>query len=233
MLPHFLPSHLAYAKCAHLHLQQISTLEEKISLDEFEAFSSRGCFTFRWTDKMWAGIWTEQCQCGQEYGQNSANVGRNMDRTGANVGRNMDRTVPMWAGIWTEQCQCGQEYGQNSANVGRNMDRTGANVGRNMDRTGANVGRNMERTGANVGNENLRRSQQRSWYDRECYQSLGVWHVRLQWDYSTRWNSLWHSLYHQWATYRVLPIAWCCGWKYDKLWFCTQSWYSHNAENCG
>jgi len=59
MLPHFHASaHLTYAKCAHLYLQQMSTLEEKMSSEEFEAFTP--------------GVTSrsgEQIRCGQEYGQ--------------------------------------------------------------------------------------------------------------------------------------------------------------------
>jgi hypothetical protein len=48
MLPYFHASaHLAYAKCAHLYLQQMSTLEEKMLPKEFEAFTSKGYFTVR------------------------------------------------------------------------------------------------------------------------------------------------------------------------------------------
>ena len=60
MLPYFHAlAHLAYAKCAHLYLRQMSTLEEKMLPDEFEAFTSKGYFTVRRTDKMWAGVWTD------------------------------------------------------------------------------------------------------------------------------------------------------------------------------
>ncbi|XP_028418322.1 uncharacterized protein LOC114543611 [Dendronephthya gigantea] len=60
MLPYFHASaHLAYAKCAHLYIQQMSTLEEKMLPNEFEAFTSKGYFTVRRTDKMWAGVWTD------------------------------------------------------------------------------------------------------------------------------------------------------------------------------
>ena len=60
MLPQFHASaRLSYAKCAQLYLQQISTLEEEMSPDEFKAFCSRGYITVRRTDKIWAGIWTD------------------------------------------------------------------------------------------------------------------------------------------------------------------------------
>ena len=60
MLPYFHASaHLAYAKCAHLYLQQMSTLEDKMLPNEFEAFTSKGYFTVRRTDKMWPGVWTD------------------------------------------------------------------------------------------------------------------------------------------------------------------------------
>ena len=55
MLPYFHAS----AHLANLYLQQMSTLEDKMLPNEFEAFTSKGYFTVRRTDKMWAGVWTD------------------------------------------------------------------------------------------------------------------------------------------------------------------------------
>ena len=59
MLPYFhAAGHLAYAKSAHLYVQQMSELESKMHPHEFEKFIS-GYFTVRRTDKLWAGVWTD------------------------------------------------------------------------------------------------------------------------------------------------------------------------------
>ena len=60
MIPHFhAAGHLAYAKYAHLYLQQMSDLENKMTEDEFQEFSSSGSFTIRRSDKLWAGVWSD------------------------------------------------------------------------------------------------------------------------------------------------------------------------------
>ena len=60
MIPHFhAAGHLAYAKYAHLYLQQMSKLDAKMTPAEFQKFSSMGNFTIRRSDKMWAGVWTD------------------------------------------------------------------------------------------------------------------------------------------------------------------------------
>ena len=46
MIPHFhAAGHLQYAKCAHLYLQQLNLLSEKISPDEYQKFDLSGYFT--------------------------------------------------------------------------------------------------------------------------------------------------------------------------------------------
>ena len=60
MIPHFLAaSYLAYAKYAHLYLQQMSDLENKMTEDGFHEFSSSGSFTIRRSAKLWAGVWND------------------------------------------------------------------------------------------------------------------------------------------------------------------------------
>ncbi|KAG0720612.1 hypothetical protein GWK47_048171 [Chionoecetes opilio] len=60
MLPHFhAAGHLAYAKYAHLYVQQISHLEEKMTETKLRQFTSLGNFTVRLSDKLWADIWTD------------------------------------------------------------------------------------------------------------------------------------------------------------------------------
>ena len=58
-IPHFLPAgHLAYAKYAHLSLH-MSDLENKMTQDEFQEFSSSGSFTIIRSAKLWAGVWSD------------------------------------------------------------------------------------------------------------------------------------------------------------------------------
>ena len=60
MIPHFLAvGHLAYAKYAHLYLQQMSNLENKMTEDEVHEFSSSGSLTIRRSAKLWAGVWND------------------------------------------------------------------------------------------------------------------------------------------------------------------------------
>ena len=60
MIPYFhAPGHLAYAKYAHLYLQQMSDLDIKMTQDEFQEFSSSGSFTIRCSSKLWAGVWND------------------------------------------------------------------------------------------------------------------------------------------------------------------------------
>ena len=52
---------LAYAKYAHLYLQQMYDLENKMTQDEFHEFSSSGSFTIRRMPsvKLLAGVWND------------------------------------------------------------------------------------------------------------------------------------------------------------------------------
>ena len=60
MLPFFHASgHFYYAKSSHLYLQDMLNLKEKIVLAKFEAFTTKGYFTFRRSDNFWLGIWPD------------------------------------------------------------------------------------------------------------------------------------------------------------------------------
>lgn len=66
MLPYFhAAAHLPYAKSAHLYVQQMLKLENKLSREEYKAFTDKGYFTIRRSGKYWSGTWTdmiiEQC----------------------------------------------------------------------------------------------------------------------------------------------------------------------------
>lgn len=61
MLPYFhATGHFLYAKSAHLYLQQMRNLHEKIPADEFDKFTKNGYFTIRRTEKFWSGIMSDQ-----------------------------------------------------------------------------------------------------------------------------------------------------------------------------
>jgi len=60
MIPFFYASgHFLYAKSAHLYLQDMECLEEKMSAHEFHKFTACGYFTIRRSDKFWCGIMTD------------------------------------------------------------------------------------------------------------------------------------------------------------------------------
>lgn len=60
MLPYFhAAGHFLYAKSAHLYLQDMLTLEEKMNPFEFNQFTKEGSFTIRRSDKFWSGIWSD------------------------------------------------------------------------------------------------------------------------------------------------------------------------------
>ena len=61
MLPHFhAAGHLAYAKSAHLYIQQMLELPHKMPVEEYKLFTEKGYFTIRRTDKFWDGIFSDQ-----------------------------------------------------------------------------------------------------------------------------------------------------------------------------
>ncbi|KAL4720304.1 hypothetical protein ACJJTC_001834 [Scirpophaga incertulas] len=61
MLPYFHASgHFLYAKSAHLYLQDMTCLREKMPANEFKKFTDEGYFTIRRTNKFWSGIMSDQ-----------------------------------------------------------------------------------------------------------------------------------------------------------------------------
>jgi len=61
MLPYFHASgHFAYAKCAHLYLQDMTKLKTVMPMDEYNKFATEGFFTVRrLPTKFWSGTWTD------------------------------------------------------------------------------------------------------------------------------------------------------------------------------
>lgn len=60
MLPFFhAAGHWFYAKTAHLYLQEMLCLKDKLDPAEFQKFTIEGHFTVRRSDKFWSGIWTD------------------------------------------------------------------------------------------------------------------------------------------------------------------------------
>lgn len=60
MMPMFhAAGHTLYAKSAQLYLQQMDNLKTVMSADEFEKFTTDGCFTIRRQSKEWSGTWTD------------------------------------------------------------------------------------------------------------------------------------------------------------------------------
>lgn len=61
MIPYFHSAgHLAYAKSARLYLQQMESLESKMSETEYKQFTEGGYFTVRKKDRLWSGNFTDQ-----------------------------------------------------------------------------------------------------------------------------------------------------------------------------
>ena len=60
ILPFFhAAGHFFNAKSAHLYLQDMLTLEEKMDPAEYQRFTSQGDFAVRHSDKLFAGIWSD------------------------------------------------------------------------------------------------------------------------------------------------------------------------------
>lgn len=60
MLPFFHASgHFLYAKSAHLYLQDMRALSEKIPIEDYFKFARRGYFTIRRSEKFWSGIMSD------------------------------------------------------------------------------------------------------------------------------------------------------------------------------
>jgi hypothetical protein len=57
MLPYFhAVGHFFYAKCAHLYVQDMLNLKDRIDPKEYKKFTKNGYFTIRHTEKFWSGI---------------------------------------------------------------------------------------------------------------------------------------------------------------------------------
>lgn len=60
MLPYFHASgHNLYAKCSHMYLQDMLTLESTMHIFEYNSFAKSGFFTIRRSDKLWSGIFAD------------------------------------------------------------------------------------------------------------------------------------------------------------------------------
>lgn len=60
MLPFFhAAGHNNYALSAHLYLQNMQDLEQKMGFRNYHDFVSKGYFTIRRSDKFWSGIWSD------------------------------------------------------------------------------------------------------------------------------------------------------------------------------
>ena len=60
MLPLFHASgHLHYAKAAHLYHQEMCSLHDIMDKEEFQAYTQKGYFTIRRSDRFWAGVWSD------------------------------------------------------------------------------------------------------------------------------------------------------------------------------
>lgn len=60
MIPYFhAAGHLLYAKSAQIYLQQMLSLQTKMSNEDFERFVNKGFFTVRRTDGFFTGNWTD------------------------------------------------------------------------------------------------------------------------------------------------------------------------------
>ena len=67
MLPFFHASgHLRYAKSAHLYHQEMCSLHDVMDKNEFQAYTEKGFFTIRRSDRFWSGVWLSWyvlCHC--------------------------------------------------------------------------------------------------------------------------------------------------------------------------
>lgn len=60
MLPYFHASgHFNYTKAAHIYLQDMADLGNKMPEDEFQRFTANGYFTIRRSNKFWSGIMSD------------------------------------------------------------------------------------------------------------------------------------------------------------------------------
>ena len=60
MLPYFhAAAHLSYDKSAHLYLQQMLNLPNKMEQQVYTQYTEKGFFSIRRTNKFWSGLWTD------------------------------------------------------------------------------------------------------------------------------------------------------------------------------
>ena len=60
MIPFFhATSHNLYAKSAHLYLQNMREIKNKMNTFEYDKFANDRFFTIRRSDKFWSGIWSD------------------------------------------------------------------------------------------------------------------------------------------------------------------------------
>lgn len=60
MLPYFhAAGHLHYAKSVHVYLQDMYSLAERMTPEDYENFTTNGYFTIRRSDKFWGGLWSD------------------------------------------------------------------------------------------------------------------------------------------------------------------------------
>ena len=90
MIPLFhAAGHLAYAKSAHLYLDQMKDLEGTMSAEQFYNYTERGFFTIRRTEKFWSGNFSDQTI--------EQNLMRLLKTSGVAHGRGItDSTIAKW-----------------------------------------------------------------------------------------------------------------------------------------
>ena len=60
MIPFFhATSNNLYAKSAHLYLQDMREIKNKMNIFEYEIFVNDGFFTIKRSNKFWPGIWSD------------------------------------------------------------------------------------------------------------------------------------------------------------------------------
>ena len=60
MLPFFHAwGHLHYAKSAHLYHREMCSLHDVMDMNEFQAYTEKGFFTIRCSDRFWSSVWSD------------------------------------------------------------------------------------------------------------------------------------------------------------------------------
>ena len=55
--------HLHFAKSAHLYHQEMCSLHDVMDMNEFQAYTEKGFFTIRHSDRFWSGVWSDMTRC--------------------------------------------------------------------------------------------------------------------------------------------------------------------------